>query len=298
MEAFPAFFALAGRRVVVAGDSDGAEVKARLLESSPAEVIRLKGEPALDPHSYEGVTLAFIGSADPAFREAAATAAKSAGALVNVVDHPTLSDFMSPAIVDRGQVVAAIGTAGAAPIVAALIRAELEARIPASLGPLAALFGRLRAEIVATFPDLAQRRAFLRRVLDGPAAQAADAGDMAGAEEAMRAELAKGVAAVGRITLVAAAAERDLLSLKAARALAAADLLVLDGGLDPDLVALARRDAERRPLAEVTAATLAAACASGAQVAVIASAFEILNLAEALAEIGAPSEVLSPAPTA
>ena len=54
MDTFPAFFPLAGRRVVIAGEGEAAEVKARLFEGSPAEVIRLAGEEAFDPQRYAG----------------------------------------------------------------------------------------------------------------------------------------------------------------------------------------------------------------------------------------------------
>src|SRR5579871_4336709 len=190
MQAFPAFFPLAGRRIVIAGEGDGADAKARLLAGSPATVDRVTGPTALRAETYGGARLAFVASPDADFCVAAAAAARTAGAPVNVVDHPELSDFHTPAIIDRGQVVAAIGTAGAAPMLAALLRADLEAKIPANLGPLAALLGRLRLEMRAAFPDLAQRRAFLRAVLSGPVASAAEAGDLAGAERELRAAIA------------------------------------------------------------------------------------------------------------
>src|ERR1022692_2142111 len=104
MEAFPAFFPLNGARVVIAGEGEGAEAKARLLASSPATVARLTGAAALDPASYARATLVFVPSPDADFRRAAAAAAKAAGAPVNVVDDPALSDFHTPAIIDRGQV--------------------------------------------------------------------------------------------------------------------------------------------------------------------------------------------------
>src|SRR5476651_328271 len=126
MEAFPAFFPLAGRHVVIAGEGEGAEAKARLLVGSPARIERIAGAAATAPTAFAGAALAFVASPDPGFCEAAAKAARAAGVQVNVVDHPELSDFHTPAIVDRGQVVAAFGTTGSAPIVAALIRAELE----------------------------------------------------------------------------------------------------------------------------------------------------------------------------
>ena len=296
MEAFPAFFPLTGARVVIAGEGDGADAKARLLASSPARVERITGAAALDAKTYAGAVLAFIASPDAAFREGAVKAAKAAGAAVNVAYHPGLSDFHSPAIIDRGQVVAAIGTAGAAPMIAALLRAELEAKIPEGLGRVAELFGRLHGDIRAAFPDLAHRRAFLRAVLDGAVGQAADAGDMGAAEALLRAELAKGGAALGRIWLIVAPEARDLLSLRAARALAIADELALADGVDPGVAALARRDAHWRKLDETSADDLEKAAAEGRQAVVVAGAVEILGLAEALAANGVAAEVLSPAP--
>ena len=298
MEAFPAFFPLSGRRVVIAGEGEGADAKARLLASSPAAVARISGEAARTSDAYAGAILAFVAHTDVGFCTAAATAAGSAGVPVNVVDHPELSDFHTPAIIDRGQVVAAIGTAGAAPILAALLRAELEAKIPAGLGRLAGLFGALRTETRAAFPDLAQRRAFLRAQLAGPVAEAADAGDLAQAERLMRAALAGGAAQVGQVWLIAAPAARDLLSLRAARALAEADVLVLDEGVDPDLAVLARRDAPRRWLAETDAAFLAGEAAQARQTAVLAPAPRLVTLAAALEGLVAPYRRLDPAPDA
>jgi siroheme synthase-like protein len=295
MEAFPAFFPLAGARVVIAGDGEGADAKARLLKGSPATVARVRGAAVLAAESYAGAVLAFVASPSLEVCEAGARAARAAGTPVNVVDHPDLCDFHTPAIVDRGSVVAAIGTAGAAPIVAALLRAELEARVPAGLGRLAGLFGRMRPEIVAAFPELAQRRGFLRALLAGPVAEAADQGDMAAAEASLRAEIARGVSALGQLWLIAAPAARDLLSLRAARALAEAELLVLGDGVDAAIVALARRDAPQRPLADVDAAFLAREAAAGQQTVVLASAQTLTRLGEGLHALAAPYRRLDPA---
>jgi precorrin-2 dehydrogenase / sirohydrochlorin ferrochelatase len=296
MEAFPAFFPLAGARVVIAGEGEGAEAKARLLAGSPARLERVRGEAALSPATYSGAALAFVASPDPDFCREAAEAAKAAGAPVNVVDHPELCDFHTPAIIDRGQVIAAIGTGGAAPIVSALLRAELEAKIPAGLGRLATLFGQLRPEIVAAFPDLAQRRAFLRALLAGPAADATNAGDLRLAEQLIRAELGRGVQALGAIWLIAAPSSRDDLSLRAARALAEADTLVLGEGVAPDVAVLARRDAPRRSLAAADAAFLAAQAVEGRRTAVLALADGLAPLIRELDGLGASYRRLDPAP--
>src|SRR4051794_7566269 len=107
MHAFPAFYPLAGRTVVVAGAGEAADAKVRLFDGSPATVKRLKGEAARDPAAYAGAALAFVASADDAFAEAAVAAARAAHVPVNAVDRPSLSDFTTPAVIDRGEVVAA-----------------------------------------------------------------------------------------------------------------------------------------------------------------------------------------------
>ena len=130
MDAFPAFFPLSGRTVAIAGSGEAAEAKLRLFEGSPATLRRLEGGAALKPASYAGAALAFIASADDAFAEAAAGAARAAHVPVNVVDRPSLCDFTTPAVIDRGEVVAAIGTGGASPMLATLLRHDIEARVP------------------------------------------------------------------------------------------------------------------------------------------------------------------------
>jgi precorrin-2 dehydrogenase/sirohydrochlorin ferrochelatase len=297
MEAFPAFVPLAGRRVVIAGEGEGAEAKARLLAGSPAAIERVRGDAALSPDAYAGAALAFVAGADAAFCERASVAARGAGVPTNVVDHPELSDFHTPAIIDRGQVVAAVGTAGAAPIVAALVRAELEAKLPAGLGRLAALFGQLRDETRAALPDLAQRRAFLRAMMSGAVAEAADAGDLQTAERLMRAALAENATSFGVVWLIQTPATRDLLSLRAARALAEADTLVLGHGVAADVAVLARRDAPRRALDDVDVAFLTAEAEQGRQTAIVADRHALTALALELGA-GAPHHMLAPAPDA
>src|SRR6185503_16235398 len=105
---------------------------------SPATLRRLEGAVALNPASYEGALLAFVGSAEDAFAIAAAAAARAAHVPVNVVDRPALCDFTTPAVIDRGEVVAAIGTGGASPMLATLLRHDIEARVPEGAGRVAA----------------------------------------------------------------------------------------------------------------------------------------------------------------
>ena len=244
MDAFPAFFPLAGRKVVIAGSGEAADAKARLFDGSPAVVVRVDGDAALSASVYSGALLAFI-AGEPAFAEAAARAAAIAGAIVNVTDRPDLCDFTTPSIVDRGEVVAAIGTGGASPMLATMLRTELEARVPQGIGRVAALFRQLQDEVRAGLPDLTERRAFLRDALAGPVARAAMEGEMVEAARLLREALTGARASPGEVLHINAARPADLITLRELRALGAADVLVVEAGANPDIVAMARRDAER-----------------------------------------------------
>jgi precorrin-2 dehydrogenase/sirohydrochlorin ferrochelatase len=293
MEAFPAFFPLRGAVVVVAGEGEAAEAKARLFAGSPARLVRLADKRARDPAAYAGATLVFIAVSDPAEAEAMASAARECGAPVNVVDNPELSDFHTPAIVDRGQVVAAVGTAGASPVLASLLRGEIESRVSPAVGETARLLGERRAAIVAAFPDFADRRAFFRRVLGGAALDAVAAGDLALAGQRLDDAIASGGARVGRVSLIEAPADESRLSLRAVRTLNAADILVIEPGAEAIAGTHARRDVERRSARDPE--NLATAARAGDLVAVVAPRLD-LRLAEALRALGAEVDVIAAAP--
>jgi precorrin-2 dehydrogenase/sirohydrochlorin ferrochelatase len=257
MEVFPAFIPLTGRRVVVAGDGEAAEAKARLFDGSPAIVVRLTGDAASKADAYAGAALAFIAGPE-AFCTLAAAAARAAGTPLNVVDRPAMSDFQTPSIVDRGAVVAAIGTGGSAPLLGTRLRNALEAQWPQRLGAIAELFRTLQPEIRAKLPDLDRRRAVLRALLDGPAAEAALAGDMAEALALARTALQDPPPPLGRLWRLEAPGDVDLLSLRALRILGRADRIVAGRNTSAELLTLARRDAFRSDPAQVSGPTLAA----------------------------------------
>jgi precorrin-2 dehydrogenase/sirohydrochlorin ferrochelatase len=288
MHAFPAFFPLEGAVIVVAGAGEGADAKARLFDGSPARLQRLTGESAFDAAAYQGAALAFIAHPDEAFCVAAAAAARKFGVPVNVVDRPQMCDFTTPAMIDRGQVVAAIGTGGSAPLLASLLRADIEARIPAGIGQIAGLLKAMQGEIRAAFPDLVRRRAFMRLALSGPAAQAAMDGDLDGARRYLLDLLGRPMALTGRAYRLDDQPAAELLSLKAARLLSEADVLVLGEHASPQVVVLARRDAERLKVANTDAEALAALLAQGLCLVLIAAP----DLAKALMGLGHDLETL------
>ena len=183
--------------------------------------------------------------------------AKAVGLPVNVMDEPSHSTFIFPAIVDRGDVVVAIGTGGASPVLARRVRERIEALLPARIGDLAAFIGRWRKRVHGRIAEMPLRRRFWERVVDGPIGALVLAGRSTEAEAALTnipdpsafaGALAPGQAE-GRVTLVGAGpGDPDLLTIKALRALQDADVIFYDELVSPEILDRARRDAARVPV--------------------------------------------------
>jgi uroporphyrin-III C-methyltransferase / precorrin-2 dehydrogenase / sirohydrochlorin ferrochelatase len=178
--------------------------------------------------------------------------AKAAGVMVNVADRIELCDFISPAILDRSPIVAAISSSGASPILARVIKAELESAIPATFGALAAFLRRFREEVGAVLSDGMARRRFWEEVVEGPIAERVMAGDISGAEAMLRARLAAMTQDTGRtahggeVYLVGTGpGDPDLLTFRALRLMQRADVVLYDRLIGPRILNLVRRDAER-----------------------------------------------------
>jgi precorrin-2 dehydrogenase/sirohydrochlorin ferrochelatase len=266
LDSFPAYFPLAGRKVVIAGSGEAADNKARLFDGSPATLVRIDGHAAFLPGTYAGAVLAFVASEDEVFLQAAASAARAARVLVNVVDRPAMSDFTTPAVIDRGEVVAAVGTGGASPSLATKLRNDIEIQVPEGSGRVASLLRKFQDEVRSALPAMHERRAFLRDAVSGEAAQAAMAGDMEKAGQLFRQALAKGVGREGKVRFIAGKGPSDLLTLRAVRALGAADVLIADEGADPEVLTMARRDVHRLDPTATSAETLVALAQEGKQI--------------------------------
>jgi uroporphyrin-III C-methyltransferase/precorrin-2 dehydrogenase/sirohydrochlorin ferrochelatase len=241
----PLFFDLRGRRVVVVGEAPAADRRAALARSAGADV---RQAPDIQVSDLRGAAAAFVATGDADRDALAQRVARSIGVPVNVVDRPGLCDFIMPAIVDRDDVVVAISTGGASPTLAAALRGRIEAALPERIGALARLAATFRAQVNALIVDPARRRAFWRRLVEGPAARLALAGDDAGARRAALGDLdaaRRRLAPVGIAHIVGAGpGDPDLLTLKAAQLLQEADAILHDDLVPPAILGRARRDAE------------------------------------------------------
>jgi len=263
MKVFPAFFGMEHAHVVVFGSGEEALRKVRLLAKTPAEIRvvadRLEPDMAREfggrvihktpieaPAALTAAAFSIIALSDDEAALAAISLAKSLGVPVNAVDRPEHCEFTVPSILDRGDIVAAVATGGAAPVLAKSVRTRLEALMPQGIGNLAGLAKRLRPEVSARLKDGADRRKYWETALNGAAAERAYAGDLAGAEAEMRRLLADFGPQEGVVHIVGAGpGDPELLTLKAFRLIQSADIVFHDRLVSDEIMDLLRRDAER-----------------------------------------------------
>jgi uroporphyrin-III C-methyltransferase/precorrin-2 dehydrogenase/sirohydrochlorin ferrochelatase len=268
MQSFPIFLALQDRAVLVVGGGEAAARKVELLLAAGARVTLIAdtvegeiaqmiaeariswGGRAFDATDLSDMALAVVAAHDEALQVRVSDAARRRCLPVNVVDRPRLSSFIMPAIVDRAPVTIAISTGGAAPALARRLRAEIERAMPAAVGRLARFAEIFREQVRRTLERPRDRRYFWDRVFAGRVGELALAGDeIAARRELIRlldAARSESAPAVGVVHLVGAGpGDPDLLTLKAHRLLQRADVVVYDRLVSPEVLAMARRDAER-----------------------------------------------------
>ena len=263
----PIFMDLDRRPIVVVGGDERAAQKLRLLVKTDAaitviatqinrEIAALVTAGRLShvarpfaPALVDGATLVFAAGEDEAVNAEVSAAARQRAIPVNVVDAPAGSSFIMPAIVDRAPVTVAIGTEGAAPILAREIRARLESWLPANYGRVAASAGHLRERVKAAVPSFDQRRRLWDRLLTGAFRRHVLAGNDAAAAQAAEQEIgraARAEPAIGAVALIGCGpGDPDLVTLKAFQRLQEADVLVIDRLVNPAILDFARRDATR-----------------------------------------------------
>jgi uroporphyrin-III C-methyltransferase / precorrin-2 dehydrogenase / sirohydrochlorin ferrochelatase len=264
----PVFFALEGKRAIVAGAGPGAPWKVELLSAAGAQVDVYADASVEDfadiaahaprgpvsvharawqPADLAGAAIAIGGFTHDADAARFAQAARSAGVPVNVIDKPLFCDFAFGAIVNRSPLVIGISTDGAAPVFGQAIRAKLEALIPRGFAAWAEAARRWREEVKASGLSFSARRRFWQLftadALRYPNKTPADA-DFEDLLELTRSQAQ--AAEAGSVTLVGAGpGDPELLTLKAVRALQAADVILFDSLVDCDVLEFARREAKK-----------------------------------------------------
>lgn len=267
MKYFPIFVDVDQGEILIVGGGEQALQKLRLVLKTTARITVVAEHPGegivalasdrilIERRAFEtkdalGKKLAFVATGDGRENARIAALLRAAHVPVNVVDEPAHSTFITPAIVDRDPIVVAIGTEGAAPVIAREIKTRLEAWLPARLGDVAAKAAGLRERVGALFLDGATRRRFWTRLFEGPFRSAVLVGDAAAADAAVEVEIARAHDDIksrpGRVLLIGCGpGDADLLTLKAQQALQDADVLVIDRLVSQGVLEHARRDALR-----------------------------------------------------
>jgi len=276
MQYLPIFAAVSGQPCLVVGGGSVAERKVHQLLAAGARVtvnapqlspgLRAKADAGrivvalrtFDPSLVTSQLLVIAATADRTVNHAVAAAARTALRLCNVVDDPAASTYISPSVVDRSPLLVAVSTGGQAPVLARLVRQQLERWLPARLGTLAEWAGGWRDRVKKRLPDVASRRRLWENVLQG----SLEAGPgiatdlMAGRRTSADARLAGILASAGNSAeppdrtpgeawLVGAGpGDPELLTVRGLHLLQHADVVLYDRLAAPALLAYARRDAE------------------------------------------------------
>ena len=265
----PIFFKLKGKRAVLAGGSEAAAWKAELLAAAGAHVAVFAAEPSTEmleiaasppsgeitvhrrnwaPSDLEGAAIAIGAITGDDEASAFVAAAKAAGVPVNVVDRPAFCEFQFGAIVNRSPLVVAISTDGGAPVFGQAIRSRLEALLPAGFKRWAEAAKVWRQQGERLGADMGARRRFWELFTERALTNAdkppldSDLEDLIYEAE----EREKSTTATGFVSLVGAGpGDPELLTLKAVRALRAADVILYDDLVMPTVLEFARREAKR-----------------------------------------------------
>lgn len=266
MDYLPMFAKLEGRAVLLVGGGDVALRKARLLLAAGARLTLVA--PELDegfaefagrfthlaepfsPAHLRGQLLAVAATDQLDVNAEVYQQASELGLFVNVVDDPERSSFIFPSIIDRSPIVVAVSSGGRAPVLVRLLRERLESLLPAHLGGLATLSGRIRERAKRMLDSLSARRRFWERayasnVLGGLIEQ----NQWDKAEQWLDNELQQAGREAGEVVLVGAGpGDPGLLTLKGLQQIQQAEVVLYDQLVSPEILNLVRRDATLVPV--------------------------------------------------
>jgi uroporphyrin-III C-methyltransferase / precorrin-2 dehydrogenase / sirohydrochlorin ferrochelatase len=264
----PVFLSLSGKRAVVAGGNAAAAWKVELLSAAGAEVDVFASKASEEllttlaqppdgriihyPREWEAADLRGAALAVGAFEDdpAAARFAWAAQRLsipFNVIDKPDFCSFIFGAIVNRSPLVIGISTDGAAPVFAQTIRARIEALLPSGFAHWAQAAHTWRASIKRSDLSFGSRWRFWQLFADRAIAnphRAPDDADFDFLLSESRTQTATHER--GSVALVGTGpGEPELLTLRAARVLRSADVILFDTQIAPEILDFARREARK-----------------------------------------------------
>ena len=263
MDYFPLYTRLSDTRCLIVGGGEVALRKARLLLRAGAELTivapKLTDElqhlvadegiqvvsDVFNAQLIEAYQFVIAATSDHVVNKQVADAAKAAKRFCNVVDDRSLSTAIVPAIVDRSPLLITVSTGGNSPVLATRIRQQIEALFPPAMADLTSFVGQWRSAVQEKFGTHDERRRFWQALLDSRFVSQLLNGDAAAATQTMEAALQSQQPSEGEAWIVGAGpGDPELLTLKAARILRSAEVIVHDRLVAPAVLEMARKDAE------------------------------------------------------
>lgn len=268
MRYFPLFFDTQDIQVLVVGAGEVAARKIELLLKTEATIrvvapdvsptvalLAQQGKITLhqsryEAHHLDGAQLVFIATNDEALNTDIQQQAKARNIIVNVVDNPPLCDFITPSIVDRGNITIAMSSGGVAPVLLRYLRQKLEAIIPQNIRYLGDFAEKFRETVKSKLPTVTQRRYFWEWFFDSDVAEGVLQGNLNEAETPFLQKLEQAAQddafTQGQVYLIGAGpGDPELLTFRALRLMQKADVVIFDRLVSPQIMDLVRRDAEK-----------------------------------------------------
>ena len=264
MDYFPLFAAVQDQPCLVVGGGEVALRKVRQLRRAGARVT--VNAPALRPELQAladsgdlvveagpfqpGLVPAHLliiaATSDHDVNHAVADAARDAKRFCNVVDDGDACSFIVPSVVDRTPLILAISTGGRAPMVARMLRQQIETWLPERIAELAKWVDRWRQRVAQRVPASGARVQFWQDNLDGAPAEQVLAGREAAADQLLAQRLdGAGQATAGEAWLVGAGpGDPGLLTRRGQYLLQRADTVLYDRLVATEILDFARRDAQ------------------------------------------------------
>jgi precorrin-2 dehydrogenase / sirohydrochlorin ferrochelatase len=176
------FFDISDKLCLVVGGGRVAERKVRMLLQFRAKVkivspritmalsdLVKKGRVVLaqkeySPSDLQGVALVFAATDLKGLNEAIKRDAAIHNIPVNVVDDPTLCDFIVPSVVRKGPIVIAISTSGSLPLLSKKLRKEISAGLNEDYVRYARVVGKFRFLVIERVKNEQKRREIMAQV--------------------------------------------------------------------------------------------------------------------------------------
>lgn len=256
---YPIFIDITGQTVIVIGGGTVAARKIETLIASGARITVVSPEVTdliaklaeadrlvLRKRPYrrgdlEGFRLAYAATSDPDVNQAVCDEAHAAGIWLNAIDQPALCDFITPAIVRRGNLTIAISTNGRCPALARQIREDLERQFGPEYADAVERLGELRNRNSADTGSTADIEASVAEVLAGLRSALPRSEDTGTTPRTTPPR-----ATAGTVYLVGAGpGDPELITVKGRLLLERADTVVYDALVDPRLLDLCQSSTTR-----------------------------------------------------